>query len=421
MKEYIERDYWWPRLYKDVARYIAGCDECQRTKIDRTKRQAPLRPHDVPACPFKVVAADFIGPLTESGGFNFICVITCILSKYVIYTACRNTIDSEGFAILFHDNAYAYFGMPRRLITDRGPQFVSKFSKALYKLEGIEGNPSTAYHPQTDGQTKRNNQELETYLRIWCSYHQDDWHKWLRSAQFSYNNKAHSSTGISPFMAVNGQHPYDGYNPRRQVNVPAATERAAQREKTLQEVESALKDAKRRMKEQYDKHVRDHKLYEKGQFVWLDGRNLTTERLTEKLKDLRFGPFKIVKRIGAGAYKIEIPKTWKQKKVHDTFNKRLLKPYVAPFFPLQVLPLPEPPVIINDFVEYVVEKILKSSIRRKKLSFYVKWEGYSNAHNSWEPYNGVLNARELIEEFYKANKCATGVKEWEKLFDEASA
>jgi hypothetical protein len=151
-----------------------------------------------------VVAADFIGPLTKSGGFNFICIITCILSKYVIYTACRNIIDFKGFAILFYNNAYAYFGMPRRLITNRGPQFVSKFSKALYKLKGIEGNPSTAYHPQTDGQTERNNQELETYLQIWCSYHQDNWHKWLRSVQFSYNNKVHSSTGISPFMAVNG-------------------------------------------------------------------------------------------------------------------------------------------------------------------------------------------------------------------------
>jgi hypothetical protein len=86
-----------------------------------------------------------------------------------------------------------------------------------------------------------------------------------------------------------------------------------------------------------------------------------------------------------------------------------------------VLPLSEPPVIINNFVKYIVETILKSSIRCKKLSFYVKWEGYSNAHNSWEPYDGVLNARELIEEFYKVNKRATGVKEWEKLFDEASA
>jgi hypothetical protein len=199
--------------------------------------------------------------------------------------------------------------MPRRLITNCGPQFVSKFFKALYKLKGIKSNLSTAYHPQTNGQTKRNNQELEMYLQIWCSYHQDNWHKWLRSAQFSYNNKAHSSTGISPFMAVNGQHPYDGYNLRRQVNMPAATERAAQHKKTLQEVESALKDAKRRMKEQYNKHVRDHKLYEKGQLVWLDGWNLTTKQLSEKLKDLRFGPFKIVKRIGAGAYKIEILKT----------------------------------------------------------------------------------------------------------------
>jgi hypothetical protein len=94
---------------------------------------------------------------------------------------------------------------------------------------------------------------------------------------------------------------------------------------------------------------------------------------------------------------------------------------VAPFFPSQVLPLPEPPVIINDFVEYVVKKILKSSICHKKLSFYVKWKGYSNTHNSWKSYNGALNACKLIEKFYKANKRATGVKEWEKLFDKASA
>jgi hypothetical protein len=93
----------------------------------------------------------------------------------------------------------------------------------------------------------------------------------------------------------------------------------------------------------------------------------------------------------------------------------------VPFFPSQVLPLPKPPIIINNFVKYVVEKILKSSIRRKKLFFYVKWEGCSNAHNSWKLYNGALNARKLIEEFYKANKHATGVKEWEKLFDKASA
>jgi hypothetical protein len=86
-----------------------------------------------------------------------------------------------------------------------------------------------------------------------------------------------------------------------------------------------------------------------------------------------------------------------------------------------VLPISEPPVIINNFVEYVVKKILKFSICCRKLSFYVKWEGYSNAHNSWESYNGVLNTCKLIEEFYKANKRSTGVKEWEKLFDKASA
>src|ERR1700742_4638286 len=117
--------------------------------------------------------------------------------------------------------------MPRKVISDRGSVFVSNFTKALFKLEGIEANPSTAYHPITDGQTERNNQELETYLRIWVSYHQDDWSRWLRSAQARYNNIVHSSTKSSPFYSTHGYHPYDGYNPRRESVAPAADDFAA--------------------------------------------------------------------------------------------------------------------------------------------------------------------------------------------------
>ena len=175
MQELVERNYWWPSLRSDVKKYVQGCDTCQRVKIDRTKRTAPLHPHDVPEQPFDTVAADFIGPLPPSGEFNFICVITCMLTKYVIYTPCKHTIDSEEFARLYHDNVYAYFGMPRKLITDRGPQFVSMFSKALFHLEGIQGNPSTAYHPQTDGQMERVNQELEQYLCLYVNHRQSDW------------------------------------------------------------------------------------------------------------------------------------------------------------------------------------------------------------------------------------------------------
>lgn len=337
-----------------------------------------------------------------------------MLTKYVVYTACLNTIDSEGFARLYHDNVYAYFGFPRRLITDRGLVFVSQFSKALFKLEGIEGNPSTAYHPQTDGQTERNNQELEMYLRVWCSYHQTDWNWWLRSGQFHYNNMEHSSTGVSPHEAVYGQHPYDGFNPRRQVTVPAAADFSKQHEKVLEEVQSALRDAKRRMKEQYDKHVRDALPYKQHQLVWLSSKNLTTDRPSTKLEDRRFGPFKVIKKVGASAYKLAIPAPWKAKRVHDVFNESLLKPYVAPFFPSQILPMPDPPTVIDDEEHFDVEQILKTQFRgRKKDKLYVlvKWLDYSNADNQWIPIQNC-SAVEKLEEYYASHPRAAGYNVW---------
>jgi transposase InsO family protein len=174
-----------------------------------------------------------------------ICVITCMLTKYVIYTACNDIISAADFAKIYHDYVYSHFGLPHKLVSDRAKQFTSKFARELFCLNGIKGNPSTAYHPQTDGQTKRNNQELETYMQIWCSYHQDNWHTWLQSAQFRYNNMTHLATDVSPHMALYGHHPYDGHNPRLISKVSAAQNFATTQAKVLDEVKAALIDSKR--------------------------------------------------------------------------------------------------------------------------------------------------------------------------------
>src|SRR3954468_21939053 len=100
--------------------------------------------------------------------------------------------------------------MPEKVISDRGPQFVSKFIQSLYQMLEVTGNPSTTYHPQTDGQTERVNQEIERYLRIYINHHQTDWAEWLSIAEFSYNNKIHSSTKKSQFFVKHGQHPRKG-------------------------------------------------------------------------------------------------------------------------------------------------------------------------------------------------------------------
>ena len=120
----------------------------------------------------------------------------------------------EGVARIFRDTVWRDFGLPEVVISDRGSQFVSNFTKDLYWLLGIKMNPSTAYYPQTDGQTECINQEVEQYLRLFVNYHQDNWAEWLPLAEFSYNDKIQSSTGYSPFYLNYGQHPWKSTDPR---------------------------------------------------------------------------------------------------------------------------------------------------------------------------------------------------------------
>ncbi|VDC06389.1 unnamed protein product [Peniophora sp. CBMAI 1063] len=206
----------------------------------------------------------------------------------------------------------------------------------------------TAYHPQTDGQTERQNQELETFLRIWVNSHQNDWATWLPSPQFCYNNLAHSTTGISPSTALFGMPAYDGYNTCLKPKVPAASEFAAMHDKIREEVKSALCDSKTRMKEQYDKHVCDTIPYACNQLVWLSAKNIKSVQPSKKLTHLCCGPFRVIKKISTTSYKITIPLYWKEKRVHDVFHADLLCPYVTPYFKNQVN---DGPIKVPDMVE----------------------------------------------------------------------
>ena len=120
----------------------------------------------------------------------------------------------EGVAQIFRDTVWMDFGLPEVVISDWGLQFVSKFTNNLYHLLGIKMNPSTAYHPQTDGQTKHINQEVEQYLQLFINHRQDDWSKWLPMATFSYNNKVYAVTGYSPFFLNYGHHHRKSTKPR---------------------------------------------------------------------------------------------------------------------------------------------------------------------------------------------------------------
>ena len=170
----IQREFWWPQMRTEVKRYVQGCDKCQRTKSLRTARQKALHPHDTPAGPWQVISVDLIGELPESKGYNAICVIVDRFSKQIHALPTTTKVIAEGMAALYRDQVFKLYRLLKKIIHDRGLQFNAKFMRELYKALYIEGNPSTAYHSQTNSQTECINQEIEQYLYLYVDYKQSD-------------------------------------------------------------------------------------------------------------------------------------------------------------------------------------------------------------------------------------------------------
>jgi transposase InsO family protein len=146
------------------------------------------------------------------------------------------TITARAAAVVMKNRVFQEEGLPVKVISDRGPQFIRRFMKELYAMLGIEGNPSTAYHLQTDGQTKRTNWEVEKYLRMFTNHQQDDWVDWLPLVEFTYNNAVHEATGQTPFFLNKGRHP-------RTLESDPLSEAETSAEEFLQNIKNATKSA----------------------------------------------------------------------------------------------------------------------------------------------------------------------------------
>jgi len=207
------RNYWWPGISKYVLNYVDGCDVCQRGKSFPEMPAGKLMPNPIPNTPWMDISIDFIMGLPEVQGYNAILVICNRFTKQVHIIPTTKETNSLGLVHLYQDHIWKLHGLPNMVISDCGPQFALGFMKELNKILGISIRLSTAYHPQTDGQTERMNQELEQYLRMFMDYCQTNWPEWLAIAKFSYNNKIQKSTKTSPFYANYG------FNPQREVKV----------------------------------------------------------------------------------------------------------------------------------------------------------------------------------------------------------
>ncbi|KAL5596475.1 uncharacterized protein BROUX77_007159 [Berkeleyomyces rouxiae] len=395
--ELLVREYWWPGMRRDVIRYIRNCEVCQRIKSARHSPYGLLKPLTIPQARWTSVSLDFITGLPVSNSFDMILVVVDRLSKMAHFIPCDSSLDAAGFAKLYLSAVYRLHGLPLDIVSDRGSLFTSAFSKALAKLLGIKQNLSTAFHPQTDGQTERVNSILEQYLRGYTNYRQDNWADLLPLAEFSYNDSESSSTMLTPFFANHGFHPRSGRE-----SLPVSVEKGPLRNfvKELDNICQFLKTeitwSRERMTEYANRHKSSAPLLREGDLVWLLSRNIRTTRPSKKLDFKKLGPFKILRKVSSHAYELALPATMK---VHPVFHVCLLEPCASDPLPGQKNP-PPPPVIVDGEEEFVVKEIIGVS-SRGPLQYQVVWEGYEHDGPSWEPLDHLANAPEKVAEFYK--------------------
>src|SRR5258705_9015805 len=304
--ELVSRNYWWPGLSRYVAKFIAGCDACNRTKTFPTQKVGKLIPNKVPDRCWQVVSIDMIGELPDSKGYNAVLMVVDRLSKRIHAVPTVTSLDSAGVAWLFLEHVWHHHGLPEEVISDHGPTFVSNFSRELAALLGAKLTPSTSYHPQTDGQMEHMNQEIEAYLCVFVSHQQDNWADWLPLVEFVYNNKIHAVMCWTPFELNTSQHPCLGVEPTRMLTVEAVDTFARQLDHAQEEVKAALKQAADNMKQYYDWNCQTAPEYKVGDKAWLSLQNYSSDHPMKKLDHKWAGPFTITKVISPTTIKLRL-------------------------------------------------------------------------------------------------------------------
>jgi hypothetical protein len=401
--EHVSRNYFWPGMRRFINDYVRTCDTCARNKVPRHRPHGLLHPLPIPTNAWKSVSMDLIVELPPSSGLNSILVCVDRFTKMAHFIPTNSDVTAEQAAKLYLNNVFKLHGLPGDIVSDRGQQFTSRFTRRLLDLCDVKGNHSTAYHPQSDGQTERTNQTLEQYLRIYCDYQQDDWHDLLPFAEFVYNNTQSSSTLITPFFANYGYHPRcnlrvtasdsESINPTAEILV----EKFKQLHSVLR---SNLQTAQDRYKEHYDRHAQEPPVLNVGDMVWLNRKNIRTNRPSQKLDVKRMGPFRVEGIVGESklAYRLALPH---QMRVHPVFHVSLLEPYHQSSITSRRQPDP-PPIEVEGELEYVVERILDSRIVNGRLKYHVDWEGWGPSDRTWEDHDELnRHAKDAIADFHQ--------------------
>lgn len=369
----------WPGMRKCAKNFVASCTVCQQSKTERTKYPGLLQPLPVPAGAWQTVSMDFVEGLPMSGSKNCVMVVVDKFSKFSHFIALKHPFTDLVVAKEFMQHVYKLHGMPVAIISDRDRVFTSQLWQSLFHLAGVKLQMSSSYHPQTDGQTERVNQCMETFLRCFVNACPTKWIDWLYLAEFWYNSSKHESLGFSPFEVLYGYTPKPfGLEVFSDLTAPVLDEWLQDKVVMTDLVRQHLARAQLRMKSQADKH-RVERSFAVGDYVYLRLQpyiqSSLAPRSNQKLAFRYFGPFKILSTVGAVAYKLELPAS---SRIHPIFHVSQLKKAVASSVPVAQLPQS-----LTGF--QVPERILQRRLNADGLSqILIQWSGMPASLATWE-------------------------------------
>lgn len=307
----VTTSYFWPTLRRDVERFVSRCRTCQQSK-GKSSNAGLYLPLPIPTQPWTDVSMDFVLGLPRTQrGFDSIFVVVDRFSKMAHFVACKKTTDAVSVVTLFFREIYRLHGLPSSIVSDRDTRFLSHFWRSLWKLLGTTLDMSTAYHPQTDGQTEVTNRSLGNLLRCLVGDNIKTWDTKLGKAEFAHNHALNRSLGMSPFRAVYGfvpRCPLDLITPPDKTRHHGeAIDFVADLQSLHQQARSHLESSAVKYKASADLKRREV-IFEPGDLVWV---YLSKERLPlreyNKLKSKKIGPVEVLERINPNAYRVKLP------------------------------------------------------------------------------------------------------------------
>ncbi|GKA29929.1 reverse transcriptase domain-containing protein [Tanacetum coccineum] len=380
--------YWWPRMKRDIATYVSECLTCAKVKAEHQRPSGLLQQPEIPEWKWENITMDFITKLPRTrSGHDAIWVVVDRLTKSAHFLAIREDYSTEKLARLYTDEIVARHGVPVSIISDRDARFTSRLWQTFQKALGTRLDMSTAYHPQTDGQSERTIQTLEDMLRACVIDFGGSWDVHLPLAEFSYNNSYHTSIRCAPFEALYGR------KCRSPVLWAEIGEGSLIGPELVQEttdkvvvIKEKLKAARDRQKS-YADNRRKPLEFEVGDRVMLKvspWKGVVHFGKKGKLAPRYVGPFEILERIGPVAYRLRLSEELSG--VHDTFHVSNLKKCLADaslHVPLDEIKVDKTLRFVEEPVEIMDREI--KSLKRSKISLVkVRWNSKRGPEFTWE-------------------------------------